>query len=64
MVSRKSAGFLGGDGCMTDILAELEARRAIARQGGGSRLDVARATGFLHAQERFFQMHFDSRGLI
>jgi len=23
---------------------------------GGSRLDVARATGFLHAQERFFQM--------
>ena len=23
---------------------------------GSSRLDVARATGFLHAQERFFQM--------
>ena len=23
---------------------------------GGSRLDVARATGFLHAQERYFQM--------
>ena len=23
---------------------------------GGSRLDVARATGFLHAQDRFFQM--------
>src|SRR5262245_39166656 len=28
---------------------------------GGSREDVARATGFLHAQERFFQMDLSRR---
>jgi penicillin amidase len=53
-------------------LPQLEGRRALAglsapvtiardahgvpRIEGASRLDVARATGFLHAQERFFQM--------
>jgi penicillin G amidase len=53
-------------------LPQLEGRRTLAglaapvtisrdehgvpRIEGGSRLDVARATGFLHAQERFFQM--------
>ena len=28
---------------------------------GGNRLDVARATGFLHAQDRFFQMDLARR---
>jgi len=53
-------------------LPQMEGERAVAGLGapvrierdahgvpvvrGGSRLDVARATGFLHAQERFFQM--------
>ena len=53
-------------------LPQVEGERAVAGLGapvrierdalgvpvvrGGSRLDVARATGFLHAQERFFQM--------
>ena len=44
-------------------LAGLTAPVVITRDGlgiptirGGSRVDVARATGFLHAQERFFQM--------
>ena len=30
--------------------------RGVPRLEGASRLDLARATGFLHAQERFFQM--------
>lgn len=58
-------------------LPELEGERSLAGLGepvrierdaigvpvvrGGSRADVARATGFLHAQERFFQMDLTRR---
>ena len=45
------------------VLSGLGARVVVERDArgvptirGGSRLDVARALGFLHAQERFFQM--------
>ncbi|MBV9658897.1 MAG: penicillin acylase family protein, partial [Verrucomicrobia bacterium] len=47
----------------TRILFGLTAPVTVARDAlgvptihGGSRLDVARALGFVHAQERFFQM--------
>jgi penicillin G amidase len=49
-------------------LAGLEAPVRVERDAigvpivrGGSRADVARATGFLHAQERFFQMDLTRR---
>jgi penicillin amidase len=50
------------------MVAGLEAPVRIGRDAhgvpvvrGGSRLDVARATGFLHAQDRFFQMDLTRR---
>jgi penicillin amidase len=52
----------------TTTLPGLSAPVAIERDGlgiptirGASRLDVARATGFVHAQERFFQMDLTRR---
>jgi len=48
---RRSAG--SGEETMKDILAELEARRATARQGGGQRrIDAQHARGKLTARER------------
>lgn len=69
-----AVGFLWLRGRLTDSLPRLEGEAAVAglaapvkieRDALGvptiraeSRLDVARATGFLHAQERYFQMDF------
>ena len=50
------------------MLADLNAPVIVQRDAlgvptirGSNRLDVARATGFLHAQERFFQMDLTRR---
>ncbi|HYH45321.1 MAG TPA: penicillin acylase family protein, partial [Thermoanaerobaculia bacterium] len=69
-----AVGFLWLRGRLTDSLPRLEGEAAVAGLAApvtierdalgiptvraGSRLDVARATGFLHAQERYFQMDF------
>lgn len=68
------AGFLWMRDRLTDSLPRLEGEAAVAGLTApvtierdalgvptiraGSRLDAARATGFLHAQERYFQMDF------
>jgi len=56
---RASLPLLEGQKTLAGLKAPVTIVRdaqGVARIQGANRLDVARATGFLHAQERFFQM--------
>jgi penicillin amidase len=56
---RASLPLVSGERALTGLRAPVRIERdarGVPVVRGGSRLDVARATGFLHAQERFFQM--------
>jgi penicillin amidase len=56
---RGSLAQLDGSRALSGLSAPVTIERdalGVPTIRGGSRLDVARATGFLHAQERFFQM--------
>ena len=53
-------GALGLTGLSAPVTVERDAL-GVATLRGVERLDVARATGFLHAQERFFQMDLSRR---
>jgi penicillin amidase len=56
---RGSLPRLDGDARVTGLQAPVEVDRdalGVPTVRGETRLDVARATGFLHAQDRFFQM--------
>ncbi|HWN40788.1 MAG TPA: penicillin acylase family protein [Thermoanaerobaculia bacterium] len=55
---------LSGEHAVTGLASPVTIERdalGIPTIRGASRLDVARATGFAHAQERFFQMDFQRR---
>jgi len=61
---RGSLPVLDGTFLLVGLAAPVEVERdalGVPTIRGGSRLDVARATGFLHAQERFFQMDLQRR---
>ena len=51
----KLNGMVLVNGLEAPVLIERDAL-GVATIRGETRIDVARATGFLHAQERFFQM--------
>lgn len=56
---RKSLPLLDGELAVAGLVAPVRVERdalGVPRIVGENRLDVARATGFLHAQDRFFQM--------
>ena len=56
---RASLPTLDGDLTLEGLAAEVSVERdalGVPTVRGSSRADVARATGFIHAQERFFQM--------
>ena len=55
----KSLPALDGEPAVAGLVAPVRIERdalGVARIIGANRLDLARATGFLHAQDRFFQM--------
>jgi penicillin amidase len=61
---RASLPILDGDHALAGLTAPVQITRdalGIPTVRGATRLDVARATGFLHAQERFFQMDLARR---
>ncbi len=61
---RASLPQLDGERKLPGLVAPVRIERdprGVPLVRGGSRLDVARATGFLHAQERFFQMDLTRR---
>jgi penicillin amidase len=61
---RGSLPILEGEVALPGLRAAVKVERdvdGIATVRGASRLDVARATGFLHGQERFFQMDLQRR---
>ncbi len=56
---RRSLPQLDGTRAVAGLSAAVKVERdalGVPRIAGATRLDVARATGFLHAQERYFQM--------
>ena len=61
---RASLPVLDGDHALAGLTAPVQITRdglGIPTVRGATRLDVARATGFLHAQDRFFQMDLSRR---
>ncbi len=58
-LARASLPWLEGKRVLPGLEAEIRIDRdelGVATVAGSSRLDVARATGYVHAQDRFFQM--------
>jgi len=56
---RASLAALDGEARLTGLHAPVKVERdslGVPTLSGGSRLDLARALGYLHAQDRFFQM--------
>jgi penicillin G amidase len=62
---RGSLAQLDGEAGLPGLEAAVEIERdaqGVPTLSAGNRLDLARATGYLHAQERYFQMDLTRRG--
>ena len=65
MLVRGSLAILDGERQLAGLDAQVVVSRdalGIPDIAAGSRLDAARALGYLHAQDRFFQMDLQRRG--